>query len=67
MFDYGVVIITASQIDEMRANGINLNEIERKGMEKIILELNPKKQLLMLLMLRLNVFRKICTKQPELM
>ena len=38
MFDYGVVIITASQIDEMRANGINLNEIERKGMEKIILE-----------------------------
>ena len=43
MFDYGVVIITASQIDEMRANGINLNEIERKGMEKIILELNPKK------------------------
>ena len=43
MFDYEVVIITASQIDEMRANGINLNEIERKGMEKIILELNPKK------------------------
>lgn len=43
MFDYEVIIITASQIDEMRVNGINLNEIERKGMEEILLKLNPEK------------------------
>lgn len=43
MFEYEVVVITAREIDEMRADGINLNEIERHAMEKIISKLNPEK------------------------
>ena len=36
MFDYKMVVITAREIDEMRASGINLNEIEKNAMEDII-------------------------------
>ena len=43
MFDYEIVVITAREIDEMRAEGINLNEIEKNAMESILLKLNPEK------------------------
>ena len=43
MFDYEIVIITAREIDEMRAEGINLNEIEKNAMESILLKMNPEK------------------------
>ena len=43
MFDYEIVVITAREIDEMRAEGINLNEIEKNAMEYILLKLNPEK------------------------
>ncbi len=40
MFEYDLVVISAQDIDNMRADGINLNEIERIGMEKILSNLN---------------------------
>lgn len=43
MFDYEIVVITAREIDEMRAEGINLNEIEKNAMESILLKMNPEK------------------------
>lgn len=43
MFDYEIVVISAREIDEMRAEGINLNEIEKNAMESIILKMNPEK------------------------
>ena len=43
MFDYEVVVITAREIDEMRADGINLNEIEKNAMESILLKMKPEK------------------------
>lgn len=43
MFDYEIVVITAREIDEMRADGINLNEIEKNAMESILLKINPEK------------------------
>ena len=43
MFEYDLVVISAQDIDNMRAEGINLNEIERIGMEKILSNLNPEK------------------------
>ncbi len=43
MFEYEIVIITAREIDDMRASGINLNEIEKNAMESIILKLKPEK------------------------
>ena len=43
MFEYDLVVISAQDIDNMRADGINLNEIERIGMEKILSKLNPEK------------------------
>lgn len=43
MFDYEVVVITARQIDEMRAEGINLNEIEKNAMESILVKMKPEK------------------------
>ena len=43
MFDYEIVVITAREIDEMRAEGINLNEIEKNAMESILLKMKPKK------------------------
>lgn len=36
MFDYEVVVITARDIDTLRAKGVNLNEIEKLAMKKII-------------------------------
>ncbi|MBE6508885.1 MAG: ribonuclease HII [Methanobrevibacter sp.] len=43
MFDYEIVVISAREIDEMRASGINLNEIEKNAMESILLKLKPEK------------------------
>ncbi len=43
MFEYEIVVISAREIDDLRANGVNLNEIEKNAMENIILKLNPKK------------------------
>ena len=43
MFDYDIVVITAREIDEMRADGINLNEIERNAMQDLILKMKPEK------------------------
>lgn len=43
MFEYEIVVITAREIDEMRASGTNLNEIEKNAMESIILKLKPEK------------------------
>ena len=43
MFDYEIVVISAREIDEMRADGINLNEIEKNAMESILLKISPEK------------------------
>ncbi|WP_407454737.1 ribonuclease HII [Methanobrevibacter sp.] len=43
MFEYEIVVISAREIDDLRANGVNLNEIEKNAMENIILKLNPEK------------------------
>ena len=43
MFEYDVIVISAREIDEMRADGINLNEIEKNAMEELILRLKPEK------------------------
>ncbi len=43
MFEYEIVVITAREIDEMRADGINLNEIEKNAMESILIKMNPEK------------------------
>ncbi|MCR5026174.1 MAG: ribonuclease HII [Methanobrevibacter sp.] len=40
MFEWDVVIYSAKDIDDMRAQGINLNEIERRGMQELILKLD---------------------------
>ena len=39
MFDWDVVIFSAQDIDNLRAKGTNLNEIERKGMQELLLKL----------------------------
>nr|WP_295161872.1 ribonuclease HII [uncultured Methanobrevibacter sp.] len=43
MFEYEIVVISAREIDEMRADGVNLNEIEKNAMESILMKLNPEK------------------------
>ena len=43
MFDYEIVVITAREIDDMRAEGINLNDIEKNAMRDLIIKLNPEK------------------------
>ena len=43
MFDYELVVISALQIDEMRADGINLNDIEKNAMRDLIIKMNPEK------------------------
>ena len=43
MFEYEIVVISAREIDEMRAEGINLNEIEKNAMESILIKMNPEK------------------------
>ena len=43
MFEYDMIVISAREIDEMRAEGINLNEIEKNAMEELILRLKPQK------------------------
>lgn len=46
MFTYETVILSAQDIDRKRAEGINLNEIERMAMEEILLKINPQKAIL---------------------
>lgn len=46
MFEYETVIIQAQEIDKLRAEGTNLNEIEKIAMEKIINKMNPPKAIL---------------------
>ncbi|MDR3063279.1 MAG: ribonuclease HII [Methanobrevibacter sp.] len=46
MFDYETIIITAQDIDNLRAKDINLNEIEKIAMVKIIKKLNSDKVIL---------------------
>ena len=43
MFEYEIVVISAREIDELRASGVNLNEIEKNAMESNILKLKPEK------------------------
>ena len=43
MFEYEIVVISAREIDELRASGVNLNEIEKNAMESIIIKLQPEK------------------------
>lgn len=43
MFDYEVVVISALEIDQMRADGINLNDIEKNAMRDLIIKLRPEK------------------------
>ena len=43
MFDYEIIIISALEIDQMRAEGINLNDIEKNAMRDLIIKLNPEK------------------------
>lgn len=43
MFDYEIVVISAREIDEMRAEGINLNDIEKNAMRDLIIKMNPEK------------------------
>ncbi len=40
MFEWDVVIYSAKDIDDLRAKGVNLNEIERRGMEELLLKLD---------------------------
>ena len=43
MFTYEIVVISAREIDDLRAQGVNLNEIEKNAMESILLKLKPEK------------------------
>lgn len=43
MFDYEIVVISAAEIDQMRADGINLNDIEKNAMRDLIIKMNPEK------------------------
>ncbi|WP_407421203.1 ribonuclease HII [Methanobrevibacter sp.] len=43
MFDYDIVVISALEIDQMRADGINLNDIEKNAMRDLIIKMNPEK------------------------
>ena len=43
MFEYELVVISALEIDQMRADGINLNDIEKNAMRDLIIRLNPQK------------------------
>lgn len=43
MFDYEAVVITAQDIDNLRAQGTNLNEIEMIAYQKIISKFSPEK------------------------
>ena len=43
MFEYDIIVISALEIDQMRADGINLNDIEKNAMRDLIIKLNPEK------------------------
>ena len=62
MFDFKTVIISAKEIDELRADGVNLNEIERLGMEKIISEMNPEKVIVDAVDIKADRFQEVISK-----
>ena len=43
MFEYEIVVISALQIDKMRADGINIKDIKKNAMRDLIIKLNPEK------------------------
>ena len=43
MFEYDIIVISALEIDQMRADGIDLNDIEKNAMRDLIIKLNPEK------------------------
>lgn len=43
MFDYEVVVLSAQDIDNLRARDVNLNEIEKIAMARIISKIEPEK------------------------
>ena len=43
MFPHEIVVISAREIDDLRASGVNLNEIEKNAMESILLKLEFEK------------------------
>lgn len=43
MFEYEIVVISALEIDQMRADGVNLNDIEKNAMRDLIIKLDPQK------------------------
>lgn len=62
MFDYETVIISASEIDQLRADDVNLNEIERLGMEKIILKCNADKVIVDAVDIKADRFQEVISK-----
>ncbi|MBQ6512360.1 ribonuclease HII [Methanobrevibacter sp.] len=43
MFEYEIVVISALEIDQLRADGVNLNDIEKNAMRDLIIKLHPEK------------------------
>ncbi|WP_295722873.1 ribonuclease HII [uncultured Methanobrevibacter sp.] len=43
MFEHNMVVISAQEIDQLRADGVNLNDIEKRGMIQLIQKLQPEK------------------------
>ena len=43
MFEYDMIVISAFEIDQMRADGINLNDIEKNAMRDLIVKMSPEK------------------------
>ncbi|WP_461460844.1 ribonuclease HII [Methanobrevibacter sp.] len=43
MFEHDMVVISAQEIDQLRADGVNLNDIEKRGMIQLIKKLQPEK------------------------
>lgn len=43
MFDYEIVVLSAQDIDDLRARDVNLNEIEKIAMARIISKIQPEK------------------------
>lgn len=43
MFDYKIVVLSARDIDDLRASGVNLNEIEKNAMAEIVSDFSAPK------------------------
>ncbi|MDO5848177.1 MAG: ribonuclease HII [Methanobrevibacter sp.] len=43
MFPYEIVVLSARDIDNLRAEGVNLNEIEKNAMAEIVSRIKPEK------------------------